>query len=449
MIGEVLGSYRVVSRLGSGGMGTVWLAEHKLLGSRAAIKVLLPEMSEQKRIVERFFDEARAATRIHDPGIVTVLDFGWHQSSAYIVMENLVGETLSARLIRLDKLPIQMALRMLQHCAIAMAAAHSRGIVHRDLKPDNIFIVNDPAVAGGERTKILDFGIAKLIDDADANHSRTQTGMIMGTPAFMSPEQCRGAGGVDHRTDVYALGCVMFNMLIGHPPFVAPTAGDLLASQLREEPPVPSSLRAEIPHALDALVLRCLAKSPDARFQTMTELVRAASQISGENMSIETIPPLIAREPGPGETVRDTPNPGSIPIATPAVVPTTLRGATGETFAPTHKPWRGGVIAAGLAVVLLGAVAFIATRDRSKTESASPTMPSGSPPTVDAAPSVEIDAAPSAVVPVDAAPATKNPPRTGSAKRPATGSAKPAGSGSAKPVGSGSGSGKYDPYEAR
>src|SRR5687767_4353764 len=228
MIGEVLGNYRVMSRLGSGGMGTVYVAEHKLLGSRVAIKVLLPEMSESKRIVDRFFDEARAATRLQDPGIITVHDFGWHNSSAYIVMEYLTGETLTSRLVRHGTLPLHTALRLLQHCAIAMAAAHSRGIVHRDLKPDNIFIVSDPAVPGGERTKILDFGIAKLIDDADKSHSRTQTGMIMGTPAFMSPEQCRGAGSVDHRTDVYALGCVMFNMLVGHPPFVASTAGDLI-----------------------------------------------------------------------------------------------------------------------------------------------------------------------------------------------------------------------------
>src|SRR6187549_1750775 len=217
MIDEILGNYRVVSRLGVGGMGTVWLAKHQVLGSFAAIKVLLPEMSEQKRIVERFFDEARAATRIQDPGIVTVHEIGWHGTSAYIVMESLNGETLTTRLARYGNLPVPMALRLLSHCALAMAAAHARGIVHRDLKPDNIFVVSDPAVPGGERTKILDFGIAKLIDDADASHSRTQTGVIMGTPAYMSPEQCRGAGGVDHRTDVYALGCVLFNMLIGHP----------------------------------------------------------------------------------------------------------------------------------------------------------------------------------------------------------------------------------------
>jgi serine/threonine protein kinase len=425
VIGEVLGSYRVVSRLGAGGMGTVWLGEHKLLGSRAAIKVLLPEMSEQKRIVERFFDEARAATRIQDPGIVTVHEIGWHGTSAYIVMEHLNGETLTARLARYGQLPIAMALRLLQHCALAMAAAHARGIVHRDLKPDNIFVVSDPVVAGGERTKILDFGIAKLIDDADASHSRTQTGMIMGTPAYMSPEQCRGAGSVDHRTDIYALGCVMFAMLVGHPPFVAPTAGDLIASHLREEPAVPSSLRADIPPALDELVLRCLSKTPDARYQSMTELVRACAQISGENLSIETIPPLIAAASRPGAA--------TVATEPPAVVNTTLRGATGETLGQT-RPWRGGMLVAIVVALLIGAVAFIVTRKRTESANAPAVDAPAPPPPIDAAP-LSVDAAPSIVIPPDAGSAATVRPRP--RPRPGSGSTK---------TGSGS---DYDPYKER
>nr|MBA3503363.1 protein kinase [Deltaproteobacteria bacterium] len=398
MIGEVLGSYRVVSRLGAGGMGTVYLGEHQILGSRAAIKVLLPEMSEQKRIVERFFDEARAATRIQDPGIVTVHEIGWHGTNAYIVMEHLNGETLTSRLARYGNLPLAMALRLLQHCALAMAAAHARGIVHRDLKPDNIFVVSDPVVAGGERTKILDFGIAKLIDDPGAKTERTQTGMIMGTPAYMSPEQCRGAGSVDHRTDIYALGCVMFAMLVGHPPFVAPTAGDLIASHLREEPAVPSSLRSEIPTALDELVLRCLSKSPDARYQSMTELVRACAQITGENLSIQTIPPLIAQTPRPGaETLATTP---------PAVVNTTLRGASGETLG-NNRPWRGGMLVVIFVALMIGAVALIATRKRATPASAPSTDSAAPPPSTDAAPlAVTPDAAPSSVSAPDAGAAT-------------------------------------------
>jgi serine/threonine protein kinase len=436
VIGEVLGSYRVVSRLGAGGMGTVYLGEHQLLGSRAAIKVLLPEMSEQKRIVERFFDEARAATRIQDPGIVTVHEIGWHGTSAYIVMEHLNGETLTSRLARYGNLPLVMALRLLQHCALAMAAAHARGIVHRDLKPDNIFVVSDPVVAGGERTKILDFGIAKLIDDADASHSRTQTGMIMGTPAYMSPEQCRGAGSVDHRTDVYALGCVMFAMLVGHPPFIAPTAGDLIVSHLREEPAVPSSLRSEIPPALDELVLRCLSKLPDARYQSMTELVRACAQITGENLSIPTIPPLIAQTPRPSaETLATTP---------PAAVNTTLLGATGETLGHA-RPWRGGMLVVIFVALMIGAVAFIATRKRASPARAPSTDSAAPPPSIDAAPlATTPDAAPSIVIAPDAGAATTTRPRP--RPRPGSGSVK-SGSGSATTK-SGSGS-SYDPYKER
>ena len=145
-------------------MGTVYLAEHTLLGSRAAIKVLRPELSEHTGIVQRFFDEARAATRVQHPGIVTVLDFGWQGSRAFLVMEYLTGETLAAAILRSGQLPPVRALHLLRQCAIAMAAAHAGGIVHRDLKPDNIFIIPDPL--GGDRVKVLDFGIAKLLGDS-------------------------------------------------------------------------------------------------------------------------------------------------------------------------------------------------------------------------------------------------------------------------------------------
>ena len=300
MIGEVLGSYRIVAKLGAGGMGTVWLAEHKLLGSRAAIKVLQPGMSSQEKIVQRFFDEARAATRIRDPGIVTVLDFGWHNGDAYLVMELLSGATLTQRL-GMARMPPLQAMRLVQMAALAMAAAHARGIIHRDLKPDNIFIVSDPAVPGGERVKILDFGIAKLIDrDPDATYMPTVDGTIMGTPAYMSPEQCRAASSIDHRTDIYALGCVLFHLVCGRPPFIAPTQGDMIVAQIREEPPHPTSIVPDLAPAIDALVMRCLAKNPDDRFQTMTEIVRAGAAITGDNHAIDTIPPMIASDHVPG-----------------------------------------------------------------------------------------------------------------------------------------------------
>jgi len=293
----VFGNYRVIAKLGAGGMGTVWMAEHQLLGSRAAIKVLLPGMSGQEKIVQRFFDEAKAATRIRDPGIVTVLDFGWHHGDAYLVMELLAGSTLTQRL-GLTQMPPLQAIRLIQMCALAMAAAHARGIIHRDLKPDNIFVVSDPAVPGGERVKILDFGIAKLIDrDPDATYLPTVSGTIMGTPAYMSPEQCRASGEIDHRTDIYALGCVLFHLLCGRPPFIAQTPGDMIAAQIREEPPHPRELVASLAPEIDALVMKCLAKDPNDRYATMTDIVRAGAAITGDNHAIETIPPMIASGP--------------------------------------------------------------------------------------------------------------------------------------------------------
>jgi serine/threonine-protein kinase len=155
-----------------------------------------------------------------------------------------------------------------------MAAAHAKGIVHRDLKPANIFLVDDPAVPGGERTKLLDFGIAKLVED-DTAAVRTWRGTAMGTPAYMAPEQCDSRGGVDHRADIYALGCVMFAMLTGRPPFDGTSAGDLIAAHLCEPPPLASSRVAALPGVIEHILQRCLCKSAGERFASIAELIRA------------------------------------------------------------------------------------------------------------------------------------------------------------------------------
>ena len=433
MIGTVLGSYRVVSRIGAGGMGSVWLAEHQLLGSRAAIKMLLPEMSSNRRIVQRFFDEARAATRIQDPGIVTVLDFGWHEGAAYIVMEHLVGETVTDRLRRVERMGLVQAMRLAQQAAIAMAAAHAQGIVHRDLKPDNMFLVADPAIPGGERVKILDFGIAKLLDDDDPGRSRTKTDVIMGTPAFMSPEQCRGAGGVDHRTDIYALGGVLFMMLCGRPPFIYHAPGDLIVAHISQQPPRPSALVPGMPPEVDAVIERCLAKDPDARFQSMTELVRAAGAITGDNVSIETIAPK-------RQTLREPPSQPE--PATGETVATTLGLVTGQqtdataSHPATRRPYRGWIIVLAMAVLVVGGVATVLslTHEGREPPTATPSAQPPPPPPIDAAASAPppvLDAG-VAAVPVDAPVPAVTPPRK---KRPPR-------------TGSGSGSG-FDPYSER
>ncbi len=398
MIGETFGNYRLIAELGSGGMGTVWLAEHALLGSKTAIKVLRPEHSQNPQIVQRFFDEARAASRVNHPNIVTVVDFGWRHGNAYLVMEHLHGQTVTRAIYQAGRVAPARSLTIVRDAAVAMVAAHAAQIIHRDLKPDNLFLVPDPS--GGERVKVLDFGIAKLLGDSDPGHQMTQTGMIMGTPAYMSPEQCRGAGRVDHRTDVYALGCVLFHLLTGRTPFVASTPGDLIASHLTLPPPAPSSVTTGISPELDALVLHCLAKDVDARMSTMTELVAAIDHLLASPSELQ---PTVTR-------------PMSAALSVAAAEPTTtMASSAGQTSARVTPAWRGGLIVGAIVAIaaVITVVALLSSSGGSKPakarEDAATTLPAASPP--DAA--VTLDAPPVAVPPpaTDAGVPHKPPPR--------------------------------------
>ncbi len=354
MIGAVLGNYRLIEQIGDGGMGKVFLAEHTLLGRRAAIKILHPEHAVRQDIVQRFFNEARVASSIQDPGIVEVFDFGIEDGNAYIVMEYLDGESLVQRLERVGCVAPADALRLIYQIAMSLHHAHARGVVHRDLKPDNVVVVVDPAVPGGERTKVLDFGIAKLADPTSSG-VRTETGTLIGTPVYMSPEQCRGtATGVDHRSDIYSLGCVLFHLICGRPPFEGEGAGSLIVMHVRDEPPVPSSL-APVSPEIDTIILRCLAKDPADRFQTMHELAEAVDRL------------LRVESPGRGAAFETSvPRP-----ATFVKYPTTLSTASGETVrlqagpepvtpapAPPRRA-RGIAVAIGSVLLIGAAVAAI------------------------------------------------------------------------------------------
>ncbi|HEY5926621.1 MAG TPA: serine/threonine-protein kinase, partial [Kofleriaceae bacterium] len=211
-------------------------------------------------------------------GVVQIFDFGYHvDGTAYIVMECLEGESLAARLDRFGRLRLVDALRLARQLSSSLGAAHERDIVHRDLKPGNVFVIRDTEVPGGERTKILDFGICKLGDPECA--TTTQTGTMLGTPVYMSPEQCRGAGRVDYRSDIYSLGCVLFHMITGQPPFDCESVGDYIAAHLKEPAPAPTSIVPELPPAVDVLIAMCLAKDPDARFKSMAELQHAIEEV--------------------------------------------------------------------------------------------------------------------------------------------------------------------------
>jgi eukaryotic-like serine/threonine-protein kinase len=366
LIGAVIGSYQIVRKLGSGGMGAVYLGQHTLLGRRAAIKVLLPALSARQDVVRRFFNEARVVTSISDPGIVQVFDFGYHtDGSAFIVMEFLEGEPLDRRLAKLGKLSVHEALRLCRQIAGSLAAAHAQRIVHRDLKPENIFLIPDSEVASGERPKILDFGIAKLSDDHPGK-SETHTGMLMGTPRYMSPEQCRGLAEIDHRADIYSLGCVMFHLLTGRPLFEGEGVGDLISAHIREPAPAPSSLVAGIPSTVDALVLRCLAKAPAGRFPSMTELAAAIGRL----LSQIPVDAVLLHAPGTEGSVLPTVPPTyhtQLPVASSNVTvptaPTTLGGSTGQLARSAVRSTRiGRRIAMFLVLAAVGAgIAIVCT----------------------------------------------------------------------------------------
>ena len=277
----MLGQYRVTGTIGRGGMGVVHVAEHTLLGRRAAIKVLRSELSQNQDAVTRFFNEARALAAIHHPGIVDVYDFGWTpDGAAFLVMEHLEGESLTRRSAR-SPFRWPAALAIARQIAGALAAAHAKGIVHRDLKPDNVFLVPDPEVPGGERIKLLDFGIAKLAATSSMPHSLTRTGAVIGTPTYMAPEQCRGVA-VDHRADLYSLGCVLYELCCGRPPFVGEGSGDLLVAHITTPVPAMSNTNPEIPQMVETLVRRLLAKAPGDRLQTADRVILAIDALLSE-----------------------------------------------------------------------------------------------------------------------------------------------------------------------
>ncbi|HEY5951732.1 MAG TPA: serine/threonine-protein kinase [Kofleriaceae bacterium] len=260
--GTMVGEYRVEGIVGEGGMGQVYGAVHPVIGKRAAIKVLLPEICRNRQMVERFVMEARAVNQIGHPNIVDVFAFGaLPDGRQYMVMEWLRGLSLSDRLKR-GVPTIPETCDILYGVAAALDAAHASGIIHRDLKPHNVFLVD---VRGAKPlVKLLDFGLVKLSDTEDPRMERTRAGALLGTPAYMSPEQALGRS-IDTRSDNYALGVLAFEMLTGRLPFIEDTAMGLLVAHMQSPPSLPSSVAPGIPGELDRMVLALLAKDPAAR----------------------------------------------------------------------------------------------------------------------------------------------------------------------------------------
>jgi eukaryotic-like serine/threonine-protein kinase len=276
VVGKTVGNYKVLAQIGEGGMGAVYLAEHPLIGKKVAIKVLHAELSRVQDAVSRFFTEARAVNAIGHENIIDIADFGsMPEGETYFIMELLEGDTLAQRLRKGGTMTVPVAMEIIGQVCSALSAAHAHGIIHRDLKPDNIFLVR----RGGRDTfvKVLDFGIAKLIVDTPGS-AKTRTGVVIGTPHYMSPEQCTGKGVIDARSDIYSVGLIIYEMLTGRLPFDAESFAELLVAHLTQAPTPPRALNYSIPEEVQTVILKCLEKDRDKRYPNVDALAEALAQ---------------------------------------------------------------------------------------------------------------------------------------------------------------------------
>ncbi len=282
------GKYRIDALVGRGGMGTVWAATHVDLASKLAIKLIRPQYAEKADARRRFEIEARAAAQVNSPHAVRVYDYGVTEAGIpYIVMEYLEGESLSEAILRRGSIPLEEISKILNQAARALEKAHERGIVHRDLKPDNFFLASNVEERNNElpyMVKLVDFGIAKLLDLDGTGlgaglSGPTQTGMVIGTPTFMSPEQLTEGGEPDALMDVWALGVTMYAAAVGRLPFEGDVLGDIVLKVCVEPLPIPSRLNPRLPAAFDAWFARACSRDRKNRFQTVTEMATTLDAI--------------------------------------------------------------------------------------------------------------------------------------------------------------------------
>ena len=278
--GDSLGPYRIVEKIGEGGMGEVYRAHDSRLHREVAVKILPAHVADDPDRRARFDRESRAVAALSHPNILAIFDVGVAGAVTYAVTELLEGESLREHVTR-GPLPVRKALEIAVQVARGLSAAHDKGIVHRDLKPENVFILNDG------RAKILDFGLARTAVDAAVTATGTEPGVVMGTVGYMAPEQVR-AQPVDARADLFALGVVLHEMLSGRRVFQRDTPAESMTAILREDPPELVGTRSDISPALDRIVQHCLEKNPNERFQTARDVAFALEALSGSATSISS-----------------------------------------------------------------------------------------------------------------------------------------------------------------
>ncbi|HRI71181.1 MAG TPA: protein kinase, partial [Polyangium sp.] len=332
--GRVLSDrYRLVRPLGQGSQGAVWIADHLALNTHVAVKLIDPELAKREDARERFKREATAAAQLRSAHVVQILDHGIDEGQPFIVMELLEGEDLFERLDKRDRLSLRETSKVITQVCRALARAHAAGIVHRDLKPENVFLCNND---DEEIVKVLDFGVAKVTDPAKVTMQKTGIGTLIGTPHYMSPEQVKGTSEVDFRTDLWAIGVIAYQCVVGELPFDSEGVGDLLIKISIADPPVPSKVFPGVSPLFDAWFAKACDRDRNKRFQSARELAEALARV------VQSVPeamrgalpprPTSVRPPpiAPGPTsVRGTkpglnPSPQAPPasVARPPALPT-------------------------------------------------------------------------------------------------------------------------------
>jgi eukaryotic-like serine/threonine-protein kinase len=350
LIGATLaGKYRIDSRLNEGGMGTVYRATHVLMEKTVAIKVLRPSLAADEKIVARFSREARAASRISHPNALSVTDFGEDENGiVFLVMEYLSGRTLKQVIRDEGPLPLQRVVEIIRQVGDALNAAHAQGVVHRDLKSDNIMLVD--TTMAGDHAKVLDFGIAKINEpEGKRDTELTAPNLVIGTPQYMSPEQCSQDSEIDARSDIYSLGVILYEMLVGHVPFSADSPTMVMMKHLQE--PVPSVLeeRSDLPASIGRVIARAMAKLPANRYQTVAELIEDLTIASGmaQFAPVPGPPPVkanaaanvpVSDDPDEVTVVRTRQEPLPSPVGRRAPVTVPVQGATSGSMPSGAMP---------------------------------------------------------------------------------------------------------------
>ncbi len=441
------GKYRLERPLAQGGMGAIWVAWQSGLERRVAVKFMARELSSSSLARARFDREARAAAQLRTPHVVLVHDHGIEDDTPYIVMELLEGEDLNSRLRRTRRLPLADTARVAFQVAKALRRAQEAGLVHRDLKPANVFLAHED---GDEVVKILDFGVARLAEQHGDGGESTRSGVVVGSPHYMSPEQARGLQAVDHRSDLWALAVILFRAVTGAVPFPGNELGDIIIRVWNDPAPAPSELAPDLPPALDAFFARALAKSPADRYQTAPELAAAFAQAAGVAGPSHSSPfdPRASMPSTPGLTpphvvIASFPTPVSWPGVTPSGAPPpssssgplslrpvegsggTLGGSHDLGPRPSSHVPRVVWAAAAIVVAFLGAgVLFFALRAPSGAAAAASEAPSASMAVAPSAPSPNMAVVSSVPVPSVAVSGSPAPPAdVGAAAPAATGAA--------------------------